>query len=136
MFTARTWVPALFTLPVLMFALPALIRTTGELTSPCNEWDYSSDRGYSSHTPDDPCRQRIFHSGTRAGATVSMLAVPGVITFAAGLGIWAAARRRRRMAWLAACLMLAEAFPLALGFWGMLLALLAGTGFLYAAVSR
>jgi len=59
------------------------------------------------------------------------LAVPGVIVFAAAIGVVGVVRRRPRLVFVAASLMFLEALPLVFSVWP--LALVTGGWFLYVA---
>jgi hypothetical protein len=133
MLRTRTWLAVLAALPVVIVAIRAISLDLMELSNPCVAWGVSAPGGLYRRSASDPCPQRTFRSDTRTRAAIIMLAIPGVIVLAAGVGIWAAARSRKRMMLLAACVMFCEALPLAVGFWGLPLALLAGGGFLYVA---
>jgi hypothetical protein len=133
MLLARTLLAMLFALPVSLLAIHALTLDLSELSDPCIAWG-ASDSGGSDGLHwrgNDPCMQWSSHDESRAWAVTRMVGFPGLILLAAVVGIWAAACSLRRMMFLVAILMLFEAVPLAIGLWGMPLALLAGGGFLY-----
>lgn len=116
----------LFALPVGAFAIGVITVNVIDQLNPCITWAPNSY----SRTPHDSCREHTIRGDTRIQAATAM-AVYGVIPVAAVLGIWAAARSRRRMMFIAACLMLFETIPLLIDLWPALLGLLAGAGFIY-----
>ncbi len=133
MLRVGTWVAVLFALPVSLMAIRAVTQDLNELSDPCVAWGVSDSSGSGSfhRRGNDACMQWSSHEETRTWAVTRMVGFPGVILLAAVLGIWGASCSLRRMMFLAAALMLFEALPLAMGLWGMPLALLAGGGFLY-----
>jgi len=134
MLLARTLLAVVFALPVAVLAIRAVTQDLKELSDPCVAWGASDSGDFGDgfhHRGEAPCTQWSSHNETRTWAVTRMVAFPGLILLAAVLGICAVACSLRRMTFIAAILMLSEAAPLAIGLWGMLVALLAGGGFLY-----
>jgi hypothetical protein len=128
MFPRRTWLAVLFVLPVGAIAIGLITVDVIDQLNPCVTWAPNSTYRRSSH---DPCKEHVIRGDSRIQAATMMVVFPGVILVAAVLGIWAAARSRRRMMFIAACLMLFETIPLLIEVWLAPLALLAGGGFMY-----
>jgi len=128
MFPRRTWLAVLFALPVGAFAIGLITVDVIDQLNPCVTWAPNSTYSGSSR---ESCREQVIRGDSRIQAATTMVVFPGVILVAAVLGIWAAARSRRRMMFIAACPMLFETIPLLIDPWLAPLALLAGSGFIY-----
>jgi hypothetical protein len=127
MVSRRTWLAVLFALPVGAFAIGVITVNVIDQLNPCVTWAPNSTYSGSSR---DSCREHVIRGDSRIQAATTMVVLPGVILAAAVLGIWAAACSRRRMMFIAACLMLFETIALLIDPWLAPLALLAGAGFI------
>ena len=118
------WLAALAVLPVAAFAVRAVALGVYEFANPCVGW--------SGVPPGGSCRQLSVTSESKTQAAIRLAAVPGTILFAAGLGIWAAARSRGLITLAAGCLMWLESVPLGFTVWP--LSVLAGGALLWVGV--
>ena len=127
---ARSWLAVIISLPVCCVAVRAIAIEVADLSDPCVEWGAAEDGSFR-RGAGDGCAQRTGFAETRTLAEARTAAVPGMILLAAVLGVWGAARSRRKMTAIGALLVILEAIPLVFSLWP--LPLLAGAGFLWLA---